>query len=303
MRKFLLFFFLAFLLFSPSAFAWGPGAHLEYALHALANLSLVAPAIAALLKKYPHDFLYGNLAADITVGKKYAGDLHHCHHWDVALPLLDRAKNERQQAFIYGYLTHLAVDTVSHNYFVPYHVIKSFEAYTLRHTYWEMRFDLKMSPTSWDKLSELIQEDYSENDALLASTLKKALFSFKTNKRIFNGLLLLQRTNRWKKAAHLLTRRSTYVLTDADVQEFRMLCFDSALNFLKNPEQSKVLFADPAGDTKLQYAKETAALLKKYASRHLLIPESVENFIEKVRNALRGGLYQSQRLPEIYDVI
>src|SRR5262249_46682641 len=112
-----LFVLIVYLLLPATAYAWGPGAHMSYALYPLANAAVLAPSIRALLKKHAETFLYGTIAADIILGKKFAGELYHCHHWDVALPLLDRAEDDRERAFIYGYLGHLSVDTVAHNFF------------------------------------------------------------------------------------------------------------------------------------------------------------------------------------------
>ena len=302
----LLYFFLVFLVyfFSPhAAYAWGPGAHLEYALYALSQAAVFAPAVRALLKKYPNDFLYGNLAADIIVGKKFAGELYHCHHWEVVLPLLETAEDERQKTFMYGYLTHLSVDTVAHNYYVPYKIIRSFEAFTLRHTYWEMRYDLHMSPKVWDVMEDLAQGDYHRNDVLLARSLKKALFSFKTTKRIFDSLLLIQRMKRWRHAAHVLARRSTYDLSEESVREYKNRCYDVAVDFLKNPSEALAFKADPTGKLKLLYAKEMVTKLRKYTGRKILSEEDARRLIGEIKNRLREGIYKPVELPDIYDAM
>jgi len=291
-------------LFSPGVVhAWGPGAHLEYALHALSQLALLAPPIRALLKNHPNDFLYGTIAADIILGKKFAGELYHCHHWEVAFPLVEGAEDDRQRAFIYGYLTHLSVDTVAHNYFVPFHIIRSYDAYTLRHTYWEMRFDLKMPVKVWDILKELAEGDYHRNDILLSRSLKKALFSFKTNKRIFDSLMLIQRMKRWRNAALALAARSTYALSDEDVREFKTLCFETAIDFLQNLEKSRALLADPTGKLKLLYAKEMVSKLKKYTGRGILSEDQAQRLIREIRLRLREGIYKPIELPDVYDVV
>lgn len=221
----------------------------------------------------------------------------------MAIPLLDRAQNEHQQAFIYGYLTHLSVDTVAHNYFVPYTTIKSYEALTLRHTYWEMRYDLKMPERVWNLMEELAQGDYSENDILLEKSLKKALFSFKTTKKIFDGLMLVQRMNRWRKAAELMARRSSYPLTDESVKDFKNICYASAVHFLQNFDQSYVLQADPTGQLKLLYAKEMVNKLRKYTSKKVISKDEANHLISKIKKSLREGIYKAVSLPDIYDVI
>ena len=75
----------------------------------------ILPAgIYALMKKYRNDFIYGNLMADIIVGKKYLPDEKSSHNWDVAFSLFDAATTQQQKAFVYGYMSHLAADTVAH---------------------------------------------------------------------------------------------------------------------------------------------------------------------------------------------
>ncbi len=276
---------------------------MDYALYALSQIAVLAAPIRALLKKYPNDFLYGTIAADIIFGKKFAGELYHCHHWDVAFPLVDQAEDDRERAFIYGYLTHLSVDTVAHNYFVPYHIIRSYEAYTLRHTYWEMRYDLKMPPRVWEVLKELAEGDYHRNDVLLSRSLKKALFSFKTNKRIFDSLMLVQRVKRWRMAAQALTARSSYQLTDEDVKDFKGLSYGIAVDFLTNLEKSRALQADPTGKLKLLYAKEMVSKLKKFTSRKILSEEKADQLLQEIRKKLREGIYKPVELPDVYDVI
>jgi hypothetical protein len=298
-----LIFFFAYFFFPGEALAWGPGAHMTYALHALGQIAVLAPAIAALLEKYPRAFLYGTIAADIIFGKKFAGDLYHCHHWDVALPLLDKADNEEEQAFIYGYLGHLAVDTVAHNYYVPYKIIYSYRALTLRHTYWEMRFDEKMDRKVWHTLEDIGGKDFTDLDHFLEKNLKRALFSFSTNKKIFNSLLLVQRMHRWQKASAMLARRSSFELSDSEVRSFKQLCFEVLVEFLQGPERARVLNADPSGNLKLLYAREMVKDLRNYRRRKLLDGAGAEHFVGEIRKKLRENLYKPGELPQITDVL
>lgn len=285
------------------AYAWGPGAHMSYALHALAHLALLAPPLRALLKKFPETFLYGTIAADIILGKKYAGELYHCHHWDVALPLLDSADTERERVFLYGYLSHLSVDTVAHNFFVPYHIIRSYETLTLRHTYWEMRFDLKMDPKVWTTLQEVAEGDYQELDRFLERSLKRTIFSFKTNKKIFDSLLLVQRMNKWRTAAELLAKRSEYELEDHDVREYKNLCHEVLIEFLQGPEQARVLRADPAGQLKLLYAKEMVKDLRSYTRKGLVSRAGARELVGEIKVRLKEGIYKPVDLPVITDAL
>jgi len=295
--------FLVYFLLPEPAYAWGPGAHMTYALHALAQGAVLAPAIRAALKKFPDVFLYGTIAADIILGKKFAGDLYHCHHWEVALPLLERCEDEREQAFVYGYLGHLSVDTVAHNFYVPYKIIRSFETVALRHTYWEMRFDLKMNPDVWDTLEKVGSNDYTDLDRFLERSLKRTIFSFKTNKHIFDSLLLVQRANKWRRAAELLARNSEYKLADQDVAEYRDLAQEVLVEFLKSPKEARVLRADPAGQLKLLYAKEMVKDLRSYTRRGLIGKSGAKELVAEIKNSLREGIYKPVDLPVITDAL
>ncbi len=295
-------FFVYFLLPEP-AYAWGPGAHLTYALHALAQVAVLAPPIRAALKKFPDVFLYGTIAADIILGKKFAGDLYHCHHWDVALPLLERCEDEREQAFVYGYLGHLSVDTVAHNFYVPYKIIRSFETVALRHTYWEMRFDLKMDPQVWETLEKVGSNDYTDLDRFLERSLKRTIFSFKTNKHIFDSLLLVQRANKWRHAAELLSRNSEYKLAEQDVAQYRDLAQEVLVEFFKDPTDGRVLQADPAGQLKLLYAKEMVKDLRSYTRRGLIGKARARELISEIKDSLREGIYKPVDLPVITDAL
>ena len=99
--------------------AWGPGVHMVTGNWVLQNLTALSPAMAALLMRYPGQFLHGCLSADIFIGKGSVAREGHSHNWDSAFALLRRADRGRRKAYAYGYLAHLAADTVAHNVYVP----------------------------------------------------------------------------------------------------------------------------------------------------------------------------------------
>ena len=53
---------------------------------------LLPAAIAELLRAFPYDFLYGSIAADTSIAKKYAPVGRHCHSWTVGLEIYDGAR-------------------------------------------------------------------------------------------------------------------------------------------------------------------------------------------------------------------
>ena len=54
------------------AHAWTPGTHIFLGEAILRSLPLLPGAVAELLAAYPYDFLYGSIAADTSIAKKYA---------------------------------------------------------------------------------------------------------------------------------------------------------------------------------------------------------------------------------------
>src|SRR6185369_8284514 len=150
-----------------TAYAWTPGTHIFLGEAVMRSLALVPSAVADLIRAFPYDFLYGSIAADTSIAKKYAAAGRHCHSWAVGLDVLDAAKDEPSRAFALGYLSHLAADAVAHNYFVPMQLAITSSTSSLGHSYWESRFDTHLGSEPSRKARELILIDHSSSDALL----------------------------------------------------------------------------------------------------------------------------------------
>src|SRR5687768_10779750 len=132
---------LALALTPALAHAWTPGTHIFLGEAIMRSLPLLPGAVAELLAAYPYDFLYGSIAADTSIAKKYAAAGRHCHSWAVGLEIYQEAQPESMRAFGLGYLAHLAADTVAHNYFVPHQLAITSTTSALGHSYWESRID------------------------------------------------------------------------------------------------------------------------------------------------------------------
>jgi hypothetical protein len=251
---------LLLLLITPDhAFAWGAGFHLQLGSTVLNNLQALKPALATLLSEYPLDFLYGCIAADITIGKKFTSYLQHCHRWPVGLKVLHSARSRKQEACANGYLAHLAADTVAHNYFVPYKIMRSFSSLTMKHAYWEIRFENFIDKEIWEIGKKVSMEHYKANDELLRKVLSDTIFSFGTNKRIFNSILLLTRLEKWQAMLRTVSDSSSYTLEATDRQEYTELSEEAVFDYLNNREKSRYFFADPTGERALA----TAEILRK----------------------------------------
>ncbi|HET9011138.1 MAG TPA: zinc dependent phospholipase C family protein, partial [Gemmatimonadaceae bacterium] len=68
-------------LLPATAHAWTPGTHVFLGEAVLRSLIQLPDAVADLLRAFPYDFLYGSIAADTSMAKKYVPTGRHCHSW------------------------------------------------------------------------------------------------------------------------------------------------------------------------------------------------------------------------------
>ena len=282
------------------ALAWGGGIHLQLGVEVLADLGRVSGDLAALLTAHPKDFLYGCLAPDITLGKKYTHSLLHCHRWGIGRTLLKEAENDHQRACAYGYLCHLAADTVAHNYYVPYKIIRSFTTITMKHTYWEMRFEAFVEKETWKLAHAVCRADRRANDVLLRNVLTTTIFSFGTNRRIFNSIMIFSRMEKMQKILQTLSSKSRYQLSEADRVEYMQLAREAILDFLQDPEESRILKTDPTGEKALAVADALRKNLRLRLKSGLMSRGEGYEEVEAIRSSLRGSLHKPELLKKLH---
>jgi hypothetical protein len=237
------------------ALAWGPITHLVHGSNVLEDMALLTGPLRDLLGAHRLAYLYGCVAADIFHAKTYTRSLYtHCHCWPVGWQIVDAAKGEREEAFAYGYLSHLAADVYSHNHYVPVQLVTSFEARTLRHIYWEARFDAAQERDRWRLIRSVLRHRYRDLDRLVERVVDRTLFSFKTNKRIFDSVMALQQLEQWQVMVRGLGDRSRYPLPQADVDRFNGLCVGAIQDLLLHGRASACQDADPTGHEALRQA-------------------------------------------------
>ena len=281
------------------ALAWGGGIHLQLGTAVLNNLTAIRPAIAAVIEAYPYDFLYGCVAADITIGKKFTHFLLHCHRWQVGMKVLENAGPDPQKACAYGYLSHLAADTIAHNYFVPFKVMRSFATLTLKHAYWEMRFENFVEREIWETARKVSQENYRANDALLRKVLSDTIFSFGTNKRIFNSILLVSRLEKWQQVLQTLSDTSRYNLDESDREEYMGLAQEAVFDFLNEMEGSRYFRADPTGERALVTAEAVRKNLRLLYRSGKLTKEQALEQLDEMKGKLREAIWEPEHLLQI----
>ena len=291
---------LLLIFFSPGeAFAWGMGVHLEIGSRLLTHVADFSPDLRALLAAHPNDFLYGCLSADITVGKKYTHYLRNCHSWTMGKKILTSAKSDREKSCAWGYMVHLAADCVAHSYFIPYKTVRTFNTTLHNHAYWEMRIESRLPPQIWTLAHEVAAGDNLDNDRMLRSVLARTLFSFGTNKRIFNSIILLSQIERWQKGLQLVDNRSRWILEDDDLADYMEMAYQAAHSLLTEGDASPYLKADPTGERALR----AASALRRNFNHLWLEGKLTENAAEKqmveVKNLFRAGITQPEKLLDL----
>lgn len=208
--------------------AWGPGHHLEFSERVWRRRNELLPRDMALLideERAAYD--YGNIAADIINFKAYGGAYTHCHRWEIVDEMRALSTSKRQEAFVAGYLSHLAADTIAHNHFVPYHLARYARTKGLGHLYWEMNADRFVPESRWERVSTLKNQDaLFELDDLVNRTVPKKALSMRTNKIIFNHVLLVSEREKWRMGMARIHPISKVTLTKGFLALFQIAAVD-----------------------------------------------------------------------------
>ncbi|HMU60931.1 MAG TPA: zinc dependent phospholipase C family protein [Gemmatimonadales bacterium] len=234
--------------------AWSPGTHIYLAQNVLASAHLLPPTVADLIRAFPFDFLYGNIAADSSIAKNFAPVSRHCHHWHVGQEIHDLAPTDALRAFGLGYLAHLAADTVAHNYFVPRQLAVTSSRSGLGHAYWESRFETHLGEGYAHTAKEVIQLDHTPADAHLDQIISPTIFSVRTNRRLFRGMVHLVETRSWQRAFRMARNHSRWDLPEEDVDQHMALSYEFVMEMLAD-DRPLARRLDPAGAEPLRAAQ------------------------------------------------
>jgi hypothetical protein len=269
------------------AHAWTPGTHVLLGEAVLRSLDLLPAGTADLLRAFPYDFLYGSIAADTSVAKKYAPVGRHCHSWNVGMEIRERARDEPLSAFALGYLAHLAADSVAHNYFVPRQLAVTSSTASLGHSYWESRFEGHLGEGHSRRAKEIILLDHTRSDEHLDRILSPTIFSTPTNRRLFRGMVYVTDTESWQRVFQQIREYSRWDLPDEQVAAYLARSFDFIIDLFRRDESSDPYKLDPSGDEPLRIAKRVrraalkagdAAAVAREADLHFGMPTSTLDF-------------------------
>jgi len=296
---------LLILAWPSDALAWGPLAHLSFSAQALAATGPLAGPLRNLLADFGNEFLYGSLAADIVVGKNLARFVHHAHNWKVGFAVLDEARPGEEKAFSWGFLAHLAADTVAHNYYVPWKNISSFHKARTGHAYWELRYDQRLDPALSELARRVATRATISHDHFLRRTLHRAsVLPFGVSRHLFRYLVMSAKVKRFQHVSRLALARSRRLpLEDDLITEVNELAVEAILGLLLDGRHCEAARADATGERNLAMSEKLRRMLTSQVrsgrltgiEAHQLVGESRDSF----RRAIHGTLVLPTRVAKI----
>ena len=134
---------LPMLLYSVDANAWGLVTHLYFAQSLLWAMPLLDPRLQRAITRFPELVMAGACLPDLAiVSHRY----RHTHLWENAHQLMMTATTDEETAIAIGYLSHLYVDVIAHNHFVPAHEALWHKNEMLTHIASEWAMDGHLAP-------------------------------------------------------------------------------------------------------------------------------------------------------------
>jgi hypothetical protein len=279
------------LVFPEPAWAWTPGTHIWIGESVLANLHLLPAATADLLHAFPWDFLYGSIAPDISLAKRFVPPGRHSHFWHVGQEVYAEAESDALRAFGLGYLSHLSADTVAHNFYVPRQLLLTSSTSSMGHTYWEIRAETHLTDRYASQARDIIRLDHALADRHLERIISPTIFSVPTNRRIFRGIVHLAHTRTWQRAMQTARERSRWLLTDGDIERFLGATYNATMETLAD-DKALARSLDPSGHRPLRQAKQMrrAEILKgawydqdrlvQVAEEHFALPSQLPGYFK-----------------------
>ncbi len=257
------------LLWTENALAWGPAIHTITALSALDGVGSILPSIAGIIRSFPLEYIYGCLAADFFIGKGKNRRAGHPHNWEGGFNFLNEAGDDREEAFAYGFLSHLAADVVAHNFFIP-NQINSHPAWSRKgHLYWEVKADSLVGPNYIKVARDVLRMDHKGCDELLKLMAGKRKNSIKAKKRIY--------TQSVKISDYLYATHDMFfggkVLRWPEFHNYLALMVDLSCrlvkDFLRNPDSCPCLSYDPMGKQNLRLVRRRKRIFtKSFRTQH-----------------------------------
>jgi hypothetical protein len=143
-----LYWMLPLLAHSADAHAWGLVTHVYFSQLLVWAVPLLDPRLRDAARSFPRLVLAGACLPDLALFGRSArtAAFEHSHEWARAAALLEGAGTAQERAVALGYASHLFVDVIAHNHFVPAHEHMWLRLPMLTHAVAEWVMDAHVAP-------------------------------------------------------------------------------------------------------------------------------------------------------------
>jgi hypothetical protein len=131
------------IVFSADANAWGLVTHLYFAQSLLWAMPLLDPRLQRAIRRFPELVMAGACLPDLAIVSPV---FRHTHHWENSRHFLLTADTDEETAIAIGYASHLYVDVIAHNHFVPAHEAMWLKNTIITHIAVEWAMDAHLAP-------------------------------------------------------------------------------------------------------------------------------------------------------------
>jgi hypothetical protein len=148
-------------LFAGDALAWGLYTHVYFAQLLVWAVPLLDPALRRAVRRFPQRLVAGACLPDLALVGSTARTraFEGSHRWETAHALLDAARDDESRACAVGAISHLWVDIIAHNHFVPAHEHLWWNVPMLTHAAAEWAMDHHVARHVYRPPATLLQPD------------------------------------------------------------------------------------------------------------------------------------------------
>jgi Zinc dependent phospholipase C len=202
------------LLTSRDALAWGLYTHVYFAQLLIWSIPLLDPHLRRAVGRFPQLAIAGACLPDLAlVGPRLQTDAFDAsHRWETVHAILEHVGDDADKAIAVGYASHLLVDVIAHNHFVPAHEKLLADIPWVTHVAVEWAMDAHVSRHAFTSPGELLGEE------------DRGIADFAARHFACEGALALRAVRLLAKADRGL--RSSRVPEAC----YRMLCLDRAVH-------------------------------------------------------------------------
>jgi hypothetical protein len=226
-------------LYALDANAWGLYTHIYFSQYLLLAVPLVGnkklhSRIQQAVENFPKLVLAGACLPDLAIVSK---TFNTTHQWRISEQMLAAARTEQEIAIAVGYTSHLFVDVIAHNHFVPAHEAKWENKNILTHIASEWAMDAYVAKQLSHKPHQLIRQHLTVLTEFVAPIFK---VSPETTKADLKRLAFLDQLLRVTKLSSILL----WLLKVNDVEFIKNLNYylgktEHALSYFHHALQGK----------------------------------------------------------------